>query len=259
MNNNCNLPDTQNSVDTRHIIINKVGIKDIKHPFEFIDNDIAQNTIGTWTMTVKLPENVKGTHMSRFIEILNTDNLSVSLNNFANLLEVVKEKLQTQEAFVEVAFSFFHEKIAPISKVKSLMDYQVKLKGEINQNTTKVFYQVVIPVTSLCPCSKKISDFGAHNQRSHITLEVNKKSGLSVIDLIDIAEQNASSQLYAVLKREDEKFVTEEAYNNPAFVEDLVRDMAVEFNNKNLDYYRIESENFESIHNHSAYALIEKC
>ena len=259
MNNNCNLPDTQNSVDTRHIIINKVGIKDIKFPFEFIDNNIAQNTIGTWTMTVKLPEDVKGTHMSRFIEILNSGNLSVSLDNFSQLLETVKEKLQTQEAFVEIEFPFFREKIAPISKVKSLMDYQVKLKGEINQTTTKVFYEVIIPVTSLCPCSKKISEFGAHNQRSHITLEVNKESNLSIVDLIEIAEKNASSQLYAVLKREDEKFVTEEAYQNPAFVEDLVRDMAVEFNDKKLKFYKIESENFESIHNHSAYAIIEKC
>jgi GTP cyclohydrolase I len=258
MNNNCNLPDTQNNIDIRHIVINKVGIKDIKYPFEFVDNNISQNTVGTWTMTVKLPENVKGTHMSRFIEILNTGNLSLSIDNFDDLLKIVKEKLQTNEAFIEVVFPFFRQKIAPISKVKSLMDYQVRLKGEIKENTIKVFYEVVIPVTSLCPCSKKISDFGAHNQRSHITLEVNKESGLSILDLIEVAEKNASSQLYAVLKREDEKFVTEEAYENPAFVEDLVRDLAVDFNNRGLEYYCIESENFESIHNHSAYAIVEK-
>jgi GTP cyclohydrolase I len=144
MNNNCNLPDTQSSVDTRHIVINKVGIKDIKYPFEFVDNNIAQNTVGIWTMTVKLPENVKGTHMSRFIEILNTDNLSLSIGNFADLLKIVKEKLQTNEAYIEVEFPFFREKIAPISKVKSLMDYQIKLKGEIKEGSTKVFCKAII-------------------------------------------------------------------------------------------------------------------
>ncbi|SFV66712.1 GTP cyclohydrolase I type 2 [hydrothermal vent metagenome] len=258
MNNKCNLPDTQNSPDMRNIVINKVGIKDIKYPFDFIDNGISQSTIGQWTMGVELPDTVKGTHMSRFIEILNAKKVIFSLGSFEDLLFETKKKLETNNVFIDVNFSTFVQKTAPISKAKSLLDYQVFIEGSLHKENIEVYCKVIIPVTSLCPCSKKISEYGAHNQRSHITLKVLYFDGLSVKSLIDIAEKSASSQLYAILKREDEKFVTEEAYKNPAFVEDLVRDIAVTLNEMDIQHYKIESENFESIHNHSAYAMIEK-
>lgn len=257
----CSLPDTQNNADTRQIVIDKVGIKDILHPIIYIDRDGNKNpTVGNFTMTVQLPENVKGTHMSRFIEILNTEPCEFNSSNFGDIIEKVCQKLDSDTAHITVDFPFFRNKKAPSSGVQSLMDYQVTMYGILNKGETEVMIKVVVPVTSLCPCSKSISKYGAHNQRSHITIKarVSKGKTLYVEDLIDLAEQKASCELYAILKREDEKFVTEKAYDNPAFVEDLVRDIAVGLNaNNNIDYYRLESENFESIHNHSAYAIIE--
>lgn len=263
MNNIKNsLPDTQSKLDTRNIVINRVGIKDIYHPMIFVDkNNTPQNTIGNWTMTVELPKDVKGTHMSRFIEILNDNTPSFNSSSFTNILTQVSNKLYTDNVQVTVDFMFFRNKVAPISKVSSLMDYQVIISGVIDNKITKIFVKVIVPVTSLCPCSKSIAKYGAHNQRSHITINAQVAAGdtLAVEDLIDIAESSASSELYAVLKREDEKEVTERAYDNPAFVEDLVRDIAQKLNDHNsVIAYTLESENFESIHNHSAYALIEK-
>ncbi|WXU00605.1 MAG: GTP cyclohydrolase FolE2 [Catillopecten margaritatus gill symbiont] len=257
----CNLPDTQNNADTRKIVIDKVGIKDISHPITYIDRDGNKNpTVGNFTMTVTLPEHVKGTHMSRFIEILNAGPCEFNSGDFGKIIDKVHEKLDTETAHVTVNFPFFRNKKAPSSGVESLMDYQVTLYGILNEGVTEVMMKVVVPVTSLCPCSKSISKYGAHNQRSHITIKarIAKGKALHVEDLIDLAEKEASCELYAILKREDEKVVTERAYDNPAFVEDLVRDIAVGLNaNDNIDYYRLESENFESIHNHSAYAVIE--
>ncbi|SFV86488.1 GTP cyclohydrolase I type 2 [hydrothermal vent metagenome] len=257
----CNLPDTQNNIDTRKIVIDKVGIKDILHPITYINRAGNKNpTVGNFTMTVTLPEHVKGTHMSRFIEILNAGPCEFNSGNFSQIIDKVHAKLESETAHVEVTFPFFRNKKAPSSGVESLMDYQVTLYGILNQGETTVMMKVVVPVTSLCPCSKSISKYGAHNQRSHITIKAKIADGktLHVEELIDLAEEKASCELYAILKREDEKVVTERAYDNPAFVEDLVRDIAVGLNgNDNLDYYRLESENFESIHNHSAYAVIE--
>ena len=261
MSNN-NLPDTQNKVDIRNIIINQVGIKDIAHPMVFLDkDDNAQHTIGRFTMTVELPATVKGTHMSRFIEILNDSKPTFSVQSFAVLLEQISKRLETSNAQISTTFSFFRNKTAPSSKAVSLLDYQVTLFCYTKNNQPEISIKVIVPVTSLCPCSKSISKYGAHNQRSHITIiaVISEKSNLYVEDLIDIAESSASSELYAVLKREDEKFVTEKAYDNPAFVEDLVRDIAKKLNNnKDIISYTLESENFESIHNHSAYALIKQ-
>lgn len=257
----CDLPDTQNILDTRQIVIDKVGIKDIAHPITYIDREGNKlSTVGNFTMTVTLPEHVKGTHMSRFIQILNEGPCEFNSENFGRIIDKVKDRLESDTAHIRLDFPFFRKKKAPSSGVESLMNYQVTLYGELNNGKTEVMIKVVVPVTSLCPCSKSISKYGAHNQRSHITIKAKANKGKAVYleDLIDLAERKASCELYAILKREDEKVVTERAYDNPAFVEDLVRDIAVELNaDDRINYYRLESENFESIHNHSAYAVIE--
>ena len=255
-----NLPDTQNTTDIRNIVINEVGIKDILHPINFINRDHESlPSVANFTMTVRLPENIKGTHMSRFIEILNEKECTFSVQTFMNLVQTVADKLNSKSSHIIVDFPFFRKKSAPSSGVESLLDYQATLSGKIIDGKTDLSVKVIVPVTSLCPCSKSIAKYGAHNQRSHITIEAKALEGFDLYleDLIDLAEQKASSELYAVLKREDEKVVTERAYDNPAFVEDIVRDIAVELNNnEKIDYYCLESENFESIHNHSAYAMI---
>ena len=254
------LPDTQNTKDLRNIVINQVGIKDILHPINFVNRDNeSYPTVANFTMTVRLPENVKGTHMSRFIEILNDGECSFGIDTFMNLVQRVADKLNSSDAQIIVDFPFFRNKKAPSSGVESLLDYKVTLTGTIVNGEPDLTLKVVVPVTSLCPCSKSISKYGAHNQRSHITIEAKAAKGETIYleDLIDLAEEKASSELYAILKRDDEKVVTERAYENPAFVEDIVRDIAVELNaNKKVNFYCLESENFESIHNHSAYALI---
>ena len=254
------LPDTQNTKDLRNNVINQVGIKDILHPIKFVNRDSESHpTIANFTMTVRLPENVKGTHMSRFIEILNDGECSFGIDTFMNLVQIVADKLDSSDAQIIVDFPFFRNKKAPSSGVESLLDYKVSLTGTIINGEPELTLKVVVPVTSLCPCSKSISKYGAHNQRSHITIEAKAAKGETIYleDLIDLAEEKASSELYAILKRDDEKVVTERAYENPAFVEDIVRDIAVELNaNKKVNFYCLESENFESIHNHSAYALI---
>ena len=254
------LPDTQNKKDLRNIVINQVGIKDILHPINFVNRDNKSHpSVANFTMTVRLPENVKGTHMSRFIEILNDNECSFGIDTFMGLVQTVADKLDSSDAQIIVDFPFFRNKKAPSSGVQSLLDYKATLIGSLTDGKPDLTVKVVVPVTSLCPCSKSISKYGAHNQRSHITIEAKATDGVTIYleDFIDLAEQKASSELYAILKRDDEKVVTERAYENPAFVEDIVRDIAVELNaDKKVNYYCLESENFESIHNHSAYALI---
>ena len=254
------LPDTQNTKDMRNIVINQVGIKDILHPINFVNrNNESHPSVANFTMTVELPANVKGTHMSRFIEILNDGECNFGVESFMDLVQTVADKLESTDALVIVEFPFFRNKKAPSSGVQSLLDYQATLTGSVVDGKSELTLKVVVPVTSLCPCSKSISKYGAHNQRSHITIEAKATKGSTIYleDLIDLAEQKASSELYAILKRDDEKIVTERAYENPAFVEDIVRDIAVDLNSdKKINYYCLESENFESIHNHSAYALI---
>jgi GTP cyclohydrolase I len=260
-----NLPDAQNKKDIRNIIIDKVGIKDIRHPVVYIDKNMNKiPTVGNFTMTTTLPKHLKGTHMSRFVEVLNEDSFEFNVDTFHKIVDKTCEKLDSKNAHVALDFIFFRTKKAPATGVESIMDYKVNFYGENIQSKSNLIIKVEVPVTSLCPCSKSVSDRGAHNQRSNITIKVRLINGKSLYieDLIDIAEKNASCDLYSILKREDEKVVTERAYDNPAFVEDLVRDIAIDLNkNDNIDYYRVESENFESIHNHSAYALIEnnKC
>jgi len=251
--------DVQGRPDTRQLPINRVGIKDINHPVRVKDRAAGeQHTIANFNMYVNLPHNFKGTHMSRFIEILHTER-EISVESFRAMLEKMTTRLEAQVGHIEMSFPFFIMKKAPVSGVESLMDYQASLIGERRGARTTTWLRVVVPVTSLCPCSKRISAYGAHNQRSHITITAKLKSHIWLEELIDIAESEASSQLYGILKRPDEKYVTEHAYDHPKFVEDMVRDVAGRLaGDTRIAAYVVEAENFESIHNHSAYARIEK-
>lgn len=253
------IPDTQNIRDTRHIAIDQVGIKDIKHPIVVSDRSGGeQHTIANFNMYVSLPHDFKGTHMSRFVEVLNQHEHEITVESFKRMITEMTERLDAKSGHIEMNFPYFVNKAAPVTGVESLMDYDVSFIGELNDQQTSVLVKVVIPVTSLCPCSKSISDYGAHNQRSHITICVRTIGFLWIEELIETVEKVASCELYGLLKRPDEKYVTERAYNNPKFVEDIVRDIAVQFNlDERISSYIVESENFESIHNHSAYARIE--
>jgi len=254
------MPDVQGSKDTRQIPINKVGIKDIRHPVRVADRSGGeQHTIANFNMYVNLPHNFKGTHMSRFVEILNEHEREITVKSFKHMLAEMVERLEAQSGHIEMSFPYFVNKKAPVSGVESLLDYDVTFIGEIHDGKPMTTLKVLIPVTSLCPCSKNISDYGAHNQRSHVTVTARTSSFVWIEELIDIVEQEASCELYGLLKRPDEKHVTERAYDNPKFVEDIVRDIAARLNEEDrVTRYTVESENFESIHNHSAYALIEK-
>ncbi len=257
---NSNIADVQNSSDTRQIPIDKVGIKDIRHPVRVKDRTGGeQHTIASFNMYVNLPHNFKGTHMSRFVEILNQHEREITVQSFKEMLIEMLKRLEAESGHIEMAFPYFINKSAPISKVISMLDYEVTFIGEIKNNTPELTIKVIVPVTSLCPCSKKISEYGAHNQRSAVTVSVKTKGFVWIEDLIDIVEQQASCELFGLLKRPDEKYVTEKAYDNPKFVEDIVRDIAAQLNiDERITAYTVESENFESIHNHSAYAFIEK-
>lgn len=254
------IPDVQSSADIRHIAINRVGIKGIRHPVKVKDKSVGvQHTIATFNMYVHLPHNFKGTHMSRFVEILNEHEREISVESFESILREMVVRLEAKSGYIEMSFPYFVNKTAPISGVQSLLDYDVTLIGEIIEGKASVTMRVLVPVTSLCPCSKKISERGAHNQRSHVTLTLRTNSFVWIEDVVRIAEEQASCELYGLLKRPDEKYVTESAYDNPKFVEDMVRDVAAVLNaDERIDAYIVESENFESIHNHSAYALIER-
>jgi len=252
------IPDVQSTQDNRQIAINKVGIKDIRHPVQVKDRSgKVQHTVANFNMYVDLPHHFKGTHMSRFVEILNSHKNEITVKSLREMLPQMTERLDADNGHIEMSFTYFVNKKAPVSGVESLLDYEVTFYGDRINNTNSVTVKVVVPVTSLCPCSKKISDYGAHNQRSHVTVNVQASDFIWIEDLIDIVEQEASCELYGLLKRPDEKHVTERAYDNPKFVEDMVRDVAARLNSdKRVRSYTLESENFESIHNHSAYALI---
>ncbi|MEE9595511.1 MAG: GTP cyclohydrolase FolE2 [Acidiferrobacterales bacterium] len=254
------IADVQASPDLRQLPVQKVGIKDIRHPVRVKDRSQGeQHTIAQFNMYVELPHNFKGTHMSRFIEILNNYEPEISVQSFKKMLKEMATRLEADTGHIEMTFPYFINKAAPISGVKSLLDYQVTLEGEVKNGTHTMTMKVVVPVTSLCPCSKEISRYGAHNQRSHVTVTVRTNAFVWIEDLVELVEKQASSELYGLLKRPDEKYVTERAYDNPKFVEDMVRDVASLLNaDDRIDAYVVESENFESIHNHSAYAMIEK-
>src|SRR6201984_2096849 len=216
--------DVQARADTRQLPINRVGIKDISHPVKVRDRAAGeQHTIATFNMYVSLPHDFKGTHMSRFVEILHAER-EISVPSFRGMLRTMTERLEADTGHIEMSFPFFVMKRAPVSGVESLMDYRASLIGEHRHGHTEMWVRVSVPVTSLCPCSKNISDYGAHNQRSHVTISAKLRTHMWIEELIEIAESEASSELYGILKRPDEKYVTERAYDNPKFAEDMVAD-----------------------------------
>lgn len=253
------IEDVQNALDKRRIAINKVGIKDIRHPVQVRERAGGlQHSIATFSMYVNLAHHLKGTHMSRFIEELGAGAFEIDTAHFQHVLQRMAQRLEATTGYIEVAFPFFMQKQAPVSGVQSLMDYEVTVLGEIKNDDCLITLRVLVPVTSLCPCSKKISSYGAHNQRSHVIVTAQIKEMIPVEDLIELVEEQASCQLYGLLKRPDEKYVTEYAYDHPKFVEDMVRDIASAIANEpRIGRYTVECENFESIHNHSAFAVIE--
>lgn len=225
------IEDVQNTVDTRHIAIDKVGIKAIRHPVLVKDKSGGeQHTVAMFNMYVHLPQQFKGTHMSRFVEILNMNEHAISIESFETILREMVKRLEAESGHVEMTFPYFVNKAAPISGVKSLLDYEVTFIGAIKNDDIEITVKVLVPVTSLCPCSKKISDYGAHNQRSHVTVTALINDFIWIEDIINLVEKQASCELYGLLKRPDEKYVTERAYDNPKFVEDMVRDVAAQLN-----------------------------
>jgi len=253
------LTDVQASADSRRIAINKVGVKDVTYPICLRQPDGGeQHTVATVNMYVSLPHHQKGTHMSRFLEVLNEHAKEINPTEIMSICHDIKERLNAADAHLELSFTYFINKKAPVTGSPGLMDYQVSF--DVSSNSVDDFVMgIKAPATSLCPCSKIISAYGAHNQRCEIEAKVRFKGMLWIECLVDLIETAASSQVYSVLKRPDEKFVTEQAYDHPKFVEDIVRDLAVALENEDrITWYAINSENFESIHNHNAYAYIEK-
>jgi GTP cyclohydrolase IB len=255
--NSAQLDDTQARADDRHLAIQRVGIRALRHPVRVANtNGQAQSTIATFSMYVGLAETQKGAHMSRFAQLLEEGLDVLTPTSFLALANAMQARLEAHSSHLEMRFPYFRRKKAPVSGVESLLDADVAFIVDAQENgAIKLIIEVIAPVTSLCPCSKKISDYGAHNQRSHVTIRAEASPELSIDSLIEIAEREASSELYGVLKRVDEKFVTERAYDNPKFVEDLVRDIALACGSHSMiGEFMVASENFESIHNHSAYA-----
>ena len=256
------IPDTQSAHDERHLAIQRVGVKDVRYPLKVRVAGVVQDTAALWSLDVALPAEKKGTHMSRFVAWLDALASSGQPLDAATLRErhaAMLEKLGAQEGRIEAAFSFFLRKRAPVSGVQSLLDYQGRWIAETRAGTTALWAEVAVPVKSLCPCSKEISDYGAHNQRSLVTIRVELLQPLDWHELVRFAEDSASCEIWPMLKRSDEKWVTERAYENPKFVEDLVRDVALRLNaDARIGRYGVDVENFESIHNHSAYARIER-
>ena len=253
------MEDIQNHKDSRNIDIDHVGVKGIRYPITVLDKDMGeQQTVAEINMYVNLPRYYKGTHMSRFVEILNEHSRRISIRNVTAILEEMKERLDAESAHMEIIFPYFIEKAAPVTGIKGLMEYKCAFKGSLNDGSDLVL-MIYVPISTLCPCSREISDFGAHNQRGEVRLQVRFKKFVWIEDLIKLVELSASVDVYSILKREDEKYVTEKAYQNPMFVEDIVRDIAVKLKkDPNITWFAVESENFESIHNHNAYAYIEK-
>ena len=253
------IPDTQSARDERHLAIQRVGVKDVRYPLQLSVAGAVQHTAALWSLDVALPAEKKGTHMSRFIAWLDGLDTPLDAATLRALHAQMLVKLGATEGRVEAAFSFFLRKRAPVSGVQSLLDYQGRWIAQTLAGSTKGWAEVAVPVKSLCPCSKEISDYGAHNQRSLVTIRVELLQAIEWHELVRFAEDAASSEIWPLLKRPDEKWVTERAYENPKFVEDLVRDVALALNaDGRVGRYKVEVENFESIHNHSAYACVER-
>ncbi len=254
------LKDTQNERDDRQIPIDRVGVKSLRYPVEIRDKENrTQHTVATVSLAVDLPHHYKGTHMSRFVEVMNAHGPCLSVRDISQIPLELIGRLDAQKAHIDFRFPYFIEKQAPVSGSPGMMDYEVTFEVEAMGEAVDFIVRVEVPVTTLCPCSKAISARGAHNQRGIVTLAVRFTSPIWIEDLVRLVEDCASSELYSLLKRPDEKFVTEEAFDNPVFVEDLVRGVAERANgHEQITWYRVEAENFESIHNHNAWAMIEK-
>lgn len=255
------MKDIQNQRDYRNIPIDQVGIKNLKYPITVLDRAKSyQNTVASVNMYVDLPHKYKGTHMSRFVEMLHILRPEVSLKKFSEILEKMKAHLNAASAHIEITFPYFIEKKAPVSELPGLMDYICRIIGSSNHdNKIDIISEVIVPISSVCPCSKEISDEGAHNQRGEVQLKTRFKKFIWLEDMIELVESCASCEVFSVLKRVDEKEVTEKGYANPKFVEDIVRDIAAKLNkDSNITWFSLSAENFESIHNHSAYAHITK-
>ncbi|MDR3284869.1 MAG: GTP cyclohydrolase FolE2 [Treponema sp.] len=256
--------DIQNQSDTRDIPLEKVGVRGLEYPVRVLDKaNKVQHTTAKADLLVNLPRNFKGTHMSRFIEVFHKYHTNLSHKNFLAMLEEIREKLDAERSFGVLTFPFFMEKKAPVSGQPGIMSYQCTFEGSVSKEGSEYFVSVALPVTTLCPCSKAISDAGAHNQRGVVKIRIRYTAFFWIEDIIALAERCASSPVYSVLKREDEKFVTEQAYDNPRFVEDVVREVYRALRSFRADedtplsFFSVEAENFESIHNHNAYAYAE--
>ncbi len=255
------MKDLQNQPDHRKIPIDKVGIKSLRYPVTVLDRENGfQQTVATINMYVDLPHETKGTHMSRFVELLHKKKFKVSLESFSSILEQMKEHLNAASSHIEIIFPYFIEKKAPISNSTGLMDYTCRIIGASSpEGDVDIVLEVFVPISSVCPCSKEISDAGAHNQRGDVRLSTRFKKFVWIEDMIQLVEDAASCDVYSVLKRVDEKNVTEKGYDNPKFVEDIVRDIAKKLeDDSNITWFAVSVENFESIHNHSAYAFITR-
>lgn len=254
------LKDTQNERDDRQIPIDRVGVKNLRYPIRIRDKaHIEQHTVANITLTVDLPHHYKGTHMSRFVEVLNEFGPEIHVDNIRQMLHDLTARLDSECAHVDLEFPFFLEKPAPVTGAVGMMDYTARFNATLERGKVDFVVTVIVGVTTLCPCSKAISAHGAHNQRGQVTYSIRFRKPIWLEDLIQLVESCASSELYSLLKRPDEKAVTERAFENPVFVEDLVRNIAVRSDREaDILWYRVEAENFESIHNHNAYALIER-
>ncbi len=253
--------DVQNQLDNRNIHVDKVGVKDIRYPLTVMDKkNGVQHTVACINMYVNLPREFKGTHMSRFIEILNEFHDNLDIRKFSTILESMQKKLDSQSAHLEIKFPYFIKKLSPVTASAGLMEYMCRIVGSMDRSRGfDLVSEVNVPITTVCPCSKEISEHGAHNQRGVVRLAVRFSKFVWIEDLVELIENAASCDVYSVLKRPDEKYVTEKAYGNPKFVEDVVRDIANLMNkDANITWFKVDVENFESIHNHSAYACIER-
>jgi GTP cyclohydrolase IB len=253
------LKDTQSQPDYRKVDIDKVGVKDIRYPIVVLDKkNEVQHTIASINMYVDLPHQFKGTHMSRFVEILNEHRKEITVKNFSTILERMQERFEARTAHLDVEFPYFIEKSAPVTEAKGLMEYRCRFSGSVGE-TKDFILEVTVPVTTLCPCSKEMSERGAHNQRGVVKVAIKFHGFVWIEDIVDIIESSASSPVYSLLKRPDEKYVTERAYDNPKFVEDITREVALKLEEvDDITWFSVGSENWESIHNHSAYAYLER-
>jgi len=252
--------DVQSRRDEREIAIQKVGIKNVQYPIKVLDKkNRTQATVATINLYADLPQHFKGTHMSRFIEVVNQYYVDISMHNFMDMLEEIRSSLQARRAYAEVSFPYFIEKTAPVSGERSMMGYTCEYIGEVGDHKRHFYVGVRVPITTVCPCSLEISERGAHNQRGIVQVKLLFSKFFWIENIISLVEQSGSSEVYTLLKREDEKHITERAFAHPLFVEDVVREITQKLENLgDFPWFSVEAENFESIHNHSAYAYVER-